>query len=146
MCANRSQTSKEIYNLERKQASFYHKMCCFSKKFCCHTLDQFNQNILGKDPDVDSFSFSFFWLWVMWDLSSQRGIKPIPQALKAWALNHWTARKVPKYQFQNWFQYATKNHCFGGITNFWWTTFLDTNLLGHKVLKVFDPILKPLIR
>ena len=100
MCANRSQTSKEMDNLERKQASFYHKMCCFSKKFCCHTLDQFNQNILGKDPDIDYFSFSFFFGFESCGiLVPQRGIKPIPQTLKAWGLNHWTARKVPKYQF-----------------------------------------------
>ena len=62
MCANRSQISQEMDSLEGKQASFYHKMCCFSKKFCCHILDQFNQNLLGKDPDIDFFSFSFIFL------------------------------------------------------------------------------------
>ena len=31
----------------------------------------------------------------MWDLSSQTGIEPMPPALKAWSLNHWTTREFP---------------------------------------------------
>ena len=32
----------------------------------------------------------------MWDLSSL-GIEPVPPAMEAWSLNHWTAREVPLY-------------------------------------------------
>ena len=43
--------------------------------------------------------FFFFELLVsplsVWDLSGQPGIKPVPPALEAQCLNHWTARKVP---------------------------------------------------
>ena len=45
------------------------------------------------------FLFLFFKLLVsplsVWDLSGQPGIKPVPPALEAQSLNHWTARKVP---------------------------------------------------
>ena len=40
--------------------------------------------------------YSFFFLatlYSMWDLSSQPGIEPVPPALEAWNLNHWTTRK-----------------------------------------------------
>ena len=29
------------------------------------------------------------------------GIKPVPRALKAWSLNHWTCRKVPRFHFRS---------------------------------------------
>ena len=32
-------------------------------------------------------------------LVPQPGIKPVPYAVEAWSLNHWTAREVPKFQF-----------------------------------------------
>ena len=32
-------------------------------------------------------------------LVSQPGIKPVPPALEAWSLNHWTAREVPQGLF-----------------------------------------------
>ena len=33
------------------------------------------------------------------DLSSQSGIEPVPPALGAWSLNHWTTREVPSHTF-----------------------------------------------
>ena len=37
----------------------------------------------------------------MWDLSSptRDQIKPMPTAVEAWSLNHWTAREVPSFPF-----------------------------------------------
>ena len=32
-------------------------------------------------------------------VSNQPGIKSVPPALKAWSLNHWTARKIPSLSF-----------------------------------------------
>ena len=32
-------------------------------------------------------------------LVPQPGIKPVPPAVKAWSLNHWTAKEVPKIIF-----------------------------------------------
>ena len=32
----------------------------------------------------------------MWDLSSRLRIEPVPPALEAQSLNHWTAREVPE--------------------------------------------------
>ena len=34
----------------------------------------------------------------MRDLSSQTRDKPMPPALRAWSLNHWTAREVPPFE------------------------------------------------
>ena len=31
----------------------------------------------------------------MWDLSSRPGTEPVPPAVDAWSLNHWTAKEVP---------------------------------------------------
>ena len=31
----------------------------------------------------------------MWEPSSRPGIEPVPPAVEAWRLNHWTAREVP---------------------------------------------------
>ena len=35
----------------------------------------------------------------MWDLSSPPVLKPLPPAVEAWSLNHWTAREVPEIRF-----------------------------------------------
>ena len=44
------------------------------------------------------FSFLFFFFWprhaACGILASRPGIKPVPPALEAWSLNHWTAREV----------------------------------------------------
>ena len=41
--------------------------------------------------------FFFFWshCTVCGILVPQSGIEPLPPALEAWSLNHWTVRKVP---------------------------------------------------
>ena len=43
--------------------------------------------------------FFFFWPCSMWDLSSPPVLKPLPPAVEAWSLNHWTAREVPEIRF-----------------------------------------------
>ena len=35
------------------------------------------------------------------DLSSQSGIEPVPPALGAWSLNHWTTSEVPSHLFSD---------------------------------------------
>ena len=35
----------------------------------------------------------------MWDLNPQPGIEPVPFALEAQSLNHWTAREVPIFSY-----------------------------------------------
>ena len=35
----------------------------------------------------------------MWDLRSPPGMEPMPPAVEARSLNHWTAREVPKTVF-----------------------------------------------
>ena len=41
----------------------------------------------------------FFVSWAPYRiLVTQPGIKPMPSALGAWSLNHWTAREVPLNQ------------------------------------------------
>ena len=42
------------------------------------------------------FFFSIFWLQGMWNLSSTTKDWTLSRALKAWHLNHWTAREIPK--------------------------------------------------
>ena len=37
--------------------------------------------------------------WRIQDLSSLIGMEPVPPAVEAWSLNHWTAREVPNSQF-----------------------------------------------
>ena len=32
----------------------------------------------------------------MWDLSFPTRIKPVPPAVGAWSLNHWTTRELPR--------------------------------------------------
>ena len=46
--------------------------------------------------------YLFFWLYhETWRiLAPWLGIKPMPLAVEAWILNHWTARKVPLFRFQ----------------------------------------------
>ena len=31
----------------------------------------------------------------MWDLDPRAGVEPVPPALGAWSLSHWTTREVP---------------------------------------------------
>ena len=47
------------------------------------------------------FGFFFFlaMLHRIWESSFQPGIEPMPLAVKAWSLNHWTARKVLRPPF-----------------------------------------------
>ena len=47
---------------------------------------------------TDLFLFSFFFGWTTWLAESypQPGIKPVPLAVEAWSLNHWTIKEVPK--------------------------------------------------
>ena len=48
------------------------------------------------------FWFFFFFLAMLhriWESSFQPGIEPMPLAVKAWSLNHWTARKVLRPPF-----------------------------------------------
>ena len=33
----------------------------------------------------------------MWDFVSRPGMEPVPPALEAWNLNHWTTRKSQTY-------------------------------------------------
>ena len=37
----------------------------------------------------------YLFLWPHMGLVPQPGIKPMPPALEAWRLNHWTSREVP---------------------------------------------------
>ena len=49
-----------------------------------------------------SLSLSLFFSLIscgMRDLSLQAGMEPMPPAMDAWSLNHWTAREVPTVQF-----------------------------------------------
>ena len=32
----------------------------------------------------------------MWDFVSRPGMEPMPPALEAWNLNHWTTREIPE--------------------------------------------------
>ena len=48
---------------------------------------------MGSHPFFFLFSF---WPCSMWDFSSQPETEPVPAALYAWSLNHWTAREVPR--------------------------------------------------
>ena len=59
---------------------------------------------------IDFFFFFFFFKnnlkktflaapCSMWDLSSQSGIEPMPPALEAQTLTHWTAREVSLFSF-----------------------------------------------
>ena len=45
------------------------------------------------------FFFPLVVLHSMWVLSSQLGIEPVPLALKAQHLNHWTTREAPQFSF-----------------------------------------------
>ena len=45
------------------------------------------------------FFFPFLGLCPLWILVPQPGIRPMPLAVEAWNLNHWTARNVPRICF-----------------------------------------------
>ena len=72
-----------------------------------------------NSPKLVFFVFVFcFWLHGMWDLSSPRGIKPMPPAVEAQSPNHWAAREfLPKLFLYlsglSWFQ-ETKTLGFPG--------------------------------
>ena len=45
---------------------------------------------------ISSYFFNLLAaLHSMWDLNTLTRIKPIPPALAAWSLNHWTNREIP---------------------------------------------------
>ena len=37
----------------------------------------------------------------MWDFVSRPGMEPVPPALEAWNLNHWTTREIPNLQLHS---------------------------------------------
>jgi len=45
-------------------------------------------------------------------LVPQPGIEPMPSAVEAWMLNHWTTRVVPKAFFKKLFLFIFKNNLF----------------------------------
>ena len=45
------------------------------------------------------FFFFFFWPRSMQDLSPPPGTEPVPPAVEAWSLNHWTTKEVPYPSF-----------------------------------------------
>ena len=59
-----------------------------------------NMGLMRAGHWTKIWQFVFFFLAEshnMWDLSSQTpGTEPVPLALEAWSLNHWTTREVPK--------------------------------------------------
>ena len=48
---------------------------------------------------ISFFFFQFFGcaMWHVGIIVPQPGIEPMPPAVEAWSLNHWTAREVPKF-------------------------------------------------
>ena len=46
-----------------------------------------------KGKDI-SFFFFLAMPWGIWDLSSQPGMEPVPPAVEAQGLNHWTASEI----------------------------------------------------
>ena len=56
-----------------------------------------------RDVFVRLFFVIVFYLLAtprgLWDLSSPPRMEPVPPALEAWSLNHWTAREFPKFLF-----------------------------------------------
>ena len=60
----------------------------------------------GSAPPPPSFFFFFLiFLFIylascgMWDFVSRPGMEPVPPALEAWNLNHWTTREIPTPTF-----------------------------------------------
>ena len=64
--------------------------------------------VSGKQITVMFLSFSLLWPCCMaWGiLVHQPGLQTMPPAVKAWSLNHWTAREVPVLLQLNLFAYV----------------------------------------
>ena len=67
---------------------------------------------------LSNFVYLLFFLFLAMPYTAceilvpQPGIKPMPPAVEAWSLNHWTTREVPVYLplfliFLNFFSYPT---------------------------------------
>ena len=80
--------------------------------FCAFSLFCFLSHITGFLSNVYAF-FSFLFFFLFWPcqmacgiLVLRPGIDTPPAAVKAWSLNHWTAREVPPPLF--FLSYCTK--------------------------------------
>ena len=73
-----------------------------------HSSSGFKKFVLVFSP------ISWLRLKACWLLVPQPGIEPVPPAVEARCLNHWTAREVPHLQ-KNSVQKGLKNHCLKGV-------------------------------
>ena len=63
-------------------------------------LELIDKKLFQISPKFFHFFFLKFFGCAMWHVGitvPQPGIEPMPPAVEAWNLNHWTAREVPKF-------------------------------------------------